>query len=523
MPHRKFLQKSLNTIYTLVFVGVLGGFSSSSWAMEKEEERRIPSTPLASLDDQRPPGNPYKVTVISLPHERRFFNLDRGCPQFEAWRLKIDKLIDMALARKIPQPTEKMTDLTLDEARRYFFSYVQDDIGSRDPTLEFLFTQAFFGPTYTQQEIIVGESQYRKEMYTFSCLGLLIRAKEQLQKPRADEEKGKKLWDCGQNELANKRTLADHFLTPAEAAKDFTNYQRISSFGNPIRYEEAIQFTDIFNADIFYGPPPIDPQERRKYFLKHSLGFLDSDLILSIYTTAHRIMTLTEKGDRIVIFGNTPAFIGRVLTNLIESDRKSPTYRQLIKFPFSGTPKGIRTFSQPLDIVTKERYAHLLNRMALEGLTPDNADLFNGTTHFVDVVGAGGGIAYLTETLLQEVREKGRPYPNLHVITLNKINRASRNRNGLIAKKDADDGESVEFHFPSIEDTHFIVPGTVVYLPGHIKLDELPSQEWRIVPEYNAFYWQSCFDPLLEDISEHTKILLDYFDTRIQQLGAKKE
>jgi hypothetical protein len=64
----------------------------------------------------------------------------------------------------------------------------------------------------------------------------------------------------------------------------------------------------------------------------------------------------------------------------------------------------------------------------------------------------------------------------------------------------------------------FSVDNFVVFLQNHASLDMIPDS-FRILPEYNAAFWNKAYDELLTaDLPNHTKILLEYFDTNIKHL-----
>jgi len=300
-------------------------------------------------------------------------------------------------------------------------------------------------------------------------------------------------------ENAKKRwNLAIHFLTPEEVAQAYSEIIH-PVYGKRHNYEDLIKRTDIFNTNYFGIPE--DKEERKAHFINHAINFLTPELMISIYQSAYKIRNATQRGDRIVIFGNTPVFVGRALSHLISSNREDENYRQLLLFPFSGSPNRVRqrNFLEVRDWVTKERHEHLKARMALLGLSSDHDELLKGTTHFVDVIASGSGIAYVIEDILRDFKQAEKPYPNLNVLTLNEIDIDNKedSRNASVVDRTAKDEESLMFSFPSQEDTHFRVTGKVTHLPGYGFLDMLPSDDYCIFPQYNALYWQPCFDEFL--------------------------
>src|SRR5690606_16408559 len=144
---------------------------------------------------------------------------------------------------------------------------------------------------------------------------------------------------------------------------------------------------------------PEDESERKKYFETQYIGFLNEEMCERIYVAGKKILDLTEAGDNVVFFGNTPYFVGHVFKQL-----EGSAQRTVIQFPFSGSPNKIRpgNFPKPEDYVTEERLAHLQGRMKKEGLWPGSDLLAPGkTTYIVDVYGSGAGPAYLMEELLR--------------------------------------------------------------------------------------------------------------------------
>ena len=271
---------------------------------------------------------------------------------------------------------------------------------------------------------------------------------------------------------------------------------------------------EIFSSKYFGVPE--DMQDRTRHFLTTSFGFLTHDLINNIFVTAERIMRETKQGDYIVIFGNTPYFVGRALKQLISRSSLDEHYRKIIEFPFSGSPNRARPYKRPnrKDFVTKERLLHLKHRLKKSGLHPSNPDLIDASVYFVDALTSGSGPAYVFEELVRMFQETGRAIPDFRIIAINRIRRFA-----CIAKRSDGDREKLTLHFPSIDDTHFTIDAQVIYLEGYAALDMSPSSEWRVFPEYSAAYWVPEYDYLLEGTDNaFTKTLLEYFDVNIARL-----
>ncbi len=276
----------------------------------------------------------------------------------------------------------------------------------------------------------------------------------------------------------------------------------------------------IFSKDFFI---PRDPAARKSYFLTHSFGFFDQQLVADIYITAKRIMGLTKKGDYIIIFGNTPYFVGRALSKLISLDPSNENYREIIEFPFSGSPNRVRPLSFPTykDIVTSERLKYLQTRLKKVGLSPENKNLQKHGIYFLDVIATGSGVAYTIEEILRSFIAADQQIPNINIISLNQIDihKEEDQRNAQIAETDASDGDELTLFFPSKFNPHFAVDAFVIYLPRHGMLDILPSTEWRIFPEYNAAFWVPEYDYLLHwPQTEVAHILLQFFDANLEHI-----
>lgn len=451
---------------------------------------------------------PEESNVVTLTHTtevfRKFFQGD------------LEQSID--LARKKEKPQYRI-GVSVEEAQRYFLEYVQTKTSDdeRESICRALFTSDYFGLTHpiAQQQVTSRE----KDRLAGDLISYL----------RAESVNTPAL-----RRTSEKWPLRLRFLTPEEAMEAVLS---VPIFAQQFTREQLSTRDDIFSSEYFGVSD--DPEKRRKQFLTHPIGFLTRDFIERIFTGAQRIMDNTKTGDHLVIFGNSPYFIGRALKFLVSTDPQDDLYRRIIDFPFSGPPNKQRPgcYPQRRDLVTPERLAHLKRRMANVGLSSSNQELLAHPTYFIDVIGSGSGIAYMCDELLRGFDERtgggGARPPDLNVISLNEIKVTCEeesevggfdSRNASIARTNARDSERVIFHFPSIDDTHFKIDGQVIYVPGHALLDMLPSPDWRIFPEYNACYWYPEYDHLLpldpSSMPKHTRILLEYFDTHIEDLLA---
>jgi len=280
-----------------------------------------------------------------------------------------------------------------------------------------------------------------------------------------------------------------------------------------------------FINDAYFGIPK-DPEERKTYFATHDIGFLTHECINDINSAALSILNQTKDGDRLVIFGNSPFFVGRALKSILS--RVTHIKRVLIEFPFSGAPNGSRGIFQPKNIVTPSRLAHLRTRLRRNGLSSQNPALLENDTYFIDVVGMGSGFVFVAEEILRDFRESGLADPNLKLITMNRIdiNNKLDNNHEKIAKENPDENRHTILYFPSIKNTRFVTTSKEAYVKCHMKLDMLDDNDLRGYPEYNASFWQDEYDYLLEQrYSNAMQILLDYFDQNIlscQSCGNKE-
>lgn len=283
-------------------------------------------------------------------------------------------------------------------------------------------------------------------------------------------------------------------------------------------------YDDIF-SDTYFGLPET-ANEREEYYLKNDISYLSQDNIDSVYEAALKILALTKQNDNIVIFGNSPYFIGRTLKLMIESE--PGIKRNIIEFPFSGSPNRTRAggnFPDIRNLVTPERLSHLKARLSKAGLMADQADaLSRVSTYFVDVIASGSGPAYVLETILRDFKEKNiTEIPDFRLISLNEITLDDDDpRAKSIAKQDGGDGDEIALYLPSLDKPYFKIPTHIVYMKGHSVFDLIPSKSLRALPEYNASYWTKEYDYLLtQEPPYHMQILFDHFDTNIKDRLAK--
>lgn len=314
------------------------------------------------------------------------------------------------------------------------------------------------------------------------------------------------------------------FLLPAETVRKWFYTQYPTWEKKSLEDYEAADKT-LLRPHLFstYFTFPTNREERPAYYRNNALSFLTQKMVQDIRTTAQKIIDATTEQDRIVIFGNTPYFVGRAMEHLLQNSMPSQK-RTLIHLPFSGAPNTSserNAFSAADDIVTAERYAHFKNRLETLGLSPENPSMMEGTTYFVDVIGSGSGPAFTIGTLLREFsRKTHETHPNFEIIALNEF-LEDNDANMAIASKPANDGETVQLSFPSKKSCHFTVPARVFYLEGHGQLDFIPDQcsATRIVPKFNAKFWSPSFDHTLKaPLNSIAQILLEHFDENLKAL-----
>lgn len=421
--------------------------------------------------------------------------------------------------------------MTSDEARQYFSDYIRQKYGEEkgNQLIAKYFTDQYFG--YQSPDIALttasasdkakrGPNAFsRDHPYVFTHIVNMLRYGTPGLEGTMDE--ARKRWNFD-TQLLSPQEIFDAFVAYEQNfAKNFSGYKPTITVTDFEEYKKRFpeQAAAIF-SEKYFGIPT-DPAARKAYFLHHPLGFFTQELVHNIYGVAKKIMATTKQGDYIVIFGNTPYFVGRALQQLIAHQPDNPNYRLLIEFPFSGSPNRVRENNIPLeagvDVVTADRLRHLQDRLKKVGLI-DNPDLANHAVYLVDVVASGGGPAYVLEEIIRHCQQTGARVPDFTIISLNKIDIAQENdtRNAKIAQHSAGDGQTVTLYFPSKENPHFTVDDKVIYLKNHDLLDLLPSDAWRIFPNYNAAYWNTRYDSLLTAPKSKTQsMILEFFDTNL--------
>lgn len=484
-----------------------------------------PQTSLAMMSGDHKPS----VEILHLP------NQDNALSEAEIVKMHSKELLSILNyvrnKEKGPKP-EKVKYLSLEEAKLYFRSYLEKSLTPEEEkqglleeilSPEFISEEAPFDePMPKEKEAALVQDNFKQFLATsfFNAVNDYSTAKS-----AEDKESIKKSFEAQRARVKINTLLAD----PKDLYEMFKNSHgwlpkrlREDPHGeNYAKYREGIE---EFFSYKYFGIPK-NPAERKQHFLTHDLGLMSQKLVHSVYQGAKRMMSLTGPGDTFIIFGNTPYFVGRALNFLISTDLKSPMYRKIIEFPFSGSPNRSRpgNYADNRNWVTPLRLTHLRARLKKAGLGSENESLLKHEAYFIDDVATGSGIAYAGEEILRDFKAAGKPTPHLHVMTMNKMDVEGKNdvhmRNATIAKMDRDATGHTTLYFPSLQDTHFTIDSQEVFIAGHGKLDNLPSNDWRVFPEYNPMYWQHTYEGrLTRPHSEHTQLLLDYFDENIRAL-----
>jgi len=468
------------------------------------------------------------VTDINIP-ETPMVVRDPASTSFVS--KKIDAIIEEEVSGQPQSPSEGWTTVdgfTLKEGEKYFKQAVIERLKNnpkKDELLQEVFSpKHFMTPTPSlpqdQLDVLNPDEQKLEHLYLMyqdlidTCLRQSLCGSNKLEKekdkidPRLLMLPGEKIRDLFFKHLQGNWTL-----------ESFKEVYLIENQKPERTFEQHVE--DLFGPENFGIPQ--DPDQRLSHFLSHQISFLDQEMIANNMIVANRILAMTSPGDNIIIFGNTPYFVGRALQLIGASDESKK--RNVIEFPFSGAPNQLRdilSFS-PHDGVTPDRLAHLQQRLRQHGLMSDNPELSKKKTFFVDVIGSGGGIAYTLETILCDFKQNKRePFPDFEVISLNEFSFTTNPKNASVASTEGKDGEKVQLTFPSKAAPHFSVDCHVVYLPGHGVLDRIPDQfpDVRIFPKYNAAFWNSEYDYLLtQEPQSHIKIMLDHFDENIKNMA----
>lgn len=457
------------------------------------------------------------VQVTQLPTEDKVVEL-KDFTEF-LLRSKIDSIIEDARKKEEDRESyfvDRVYAVSPEEARQNFSEYVSQFLTSEELEegfLDIIFSDLYFGELSKLKRNSIQKNPFKicsEDPYVFGhirnawTLAVFCPGREGTMK------NAKKKWSLGVQ-----------LLEPKQVFEVFKK-SKMGYLLEGLEFEsEDERIKTIFNYEHFGVPS--EELARKAHFLENDLAFFSHELIQNVYENALMIMRQSAQGDTLVIFGNSPYFIGRALSHLIAEDAEQPNYRHIIEFPFSDTPNRIRggnNFADLRDILTRERLDHFRERMYRAGLTHLNQQLSTHATYFIDVVASGGGIAFTMDQILRDFQSNGLELPNLNVISLNKIDihHKKDSRNSMIALENPDQNGHTTLYFPKLHKPHFLVDCYEIYLPGHAHLDFINSDDHRGFPQYNSFYWQKQYDFLLTQSDPNFETILEYFDTNIRFL-----
>lgn len=491
-------------------------------------------------EEENLPKESHSLRVLSIPEKANTVNLDKNFGLHK----KLDKIFSYLKKRQNPEKVPfglRVESMTPEEAKKYFSSYIQkkclpeSDEEFRaffDPERD-LFTDRFFGmkplssSPATPQEIFEKKDPYiAMAIINYAKSLKELRAIEDIEERNEKKEFLRSVFEKKQKKIS----VLSLLLTREEIAKEIVREEskKASAWSFYKRISDSPEALIHDYPEIFYPDGvgiPEDEIERETFFEEASIGILSQKMLDNIYRTARSILEVTKPEDTLLIFGNTPYFVGRALKQItMEGALGKEEKQNIIMFPFSGSPNRIRPGSFPdlKNLVTENRLRHLQKRMREVGLWPrGEAFRKNGTLHIVDVYGSGSGPAYFIEELLRNFQKEKETFPSIKLISLNEIDIEDEEdqRNASISKRSAKDGEVFKFHFPSISRTHYKIGGQVIYLPGNVMLDNLHQDEWRGFPNYNPAYWVSDYDTLVEEWQnqKHTKTLFEFFDLNMKK------
>lgn len=276
-------------------------------------------------------------------------------------------------------------------------------------------------------------------------------------------------------------------------------------------YHEMFNNNNELARDFLYNRQnPKTLESLQAFFLSTDIGFLKRSDITEIVDVAYQIVNITRPGDNLVIFGNTPYWVGRALEMLVSKDKEHCSYRNIIYFPCSGCPgkpRNIVDFSN--DILTLYRQENFKQHIMSKGLMPPS-DLLRNPTYIIDVVGTGGGPAALIEAIVDASSDSCEP--PISVLTLNHIDRESKNpdtkkRHRLITRENMPG-----YLFLNGPNKLLQVPYISTVLTCHSKLDDVRGYQ-RFFPETPArTFVERYWGKLPENSTDYMKIFREYFD-----------
>lgn len=445
----------------------------------------------------------------------------------------IKTLIDV-YEGNIPSVTSaRIIALTPKEARDIFSDYVTQNLKSKkniQRDLNIIFSDKYFGQPKSEnvsdEEIINLNMKYFIKSMDFILDGLRFpeyrdfnfqRFRKSLSEvdPRFLLIDGKKVYEEYLKHNPQYQKKAIKFLMGENDKSSARTEREAKEVFKKINDE-------IFLSYAFFGIPD-NKKERERFFLKKRvLGLLSQWLIKNIYHGAKKILSMSHKGDYIVIFGNTPYFVGRALNRLASTNPKKQSYRHVVPFPFSGSPNRNRwedgELPTPENLVTPSRLRHLKERLKNVGLSCDNEKLLKVNTYFVDAIGSGKGPLYVIEAIIRNCKKTKGEIPHIAMISLNEVLLYDKEKRINLITKKKGLNKITTFFLPNKSNPHLSIPNYEAYVHGHGLLDNIENS-MRMLPEYNAYLWNKKYDYLLtQEPQQHKKVILEYFDANIDRL-----
>lgn len=263
---------------------------------------------------------------------------------------------------------------------------------------------------------------------------------------------------------------------------------------------------------------PENAEDRQVWYPGHDLGLFTQDTLRSVFATAKRIYDGTNEGDNIVIFGNTPYYVGRALKILSKSREDK---RNIVDFPFSGGNY------KP----TQARLDHFKKGMESKGFF--STEFYKGKhTYFIDVYYKAAGLSYTLDVLVDHLSQTSGDaiamLANISAIALNNFNakKVDTRQETIVGTQVAKDQDVVQLTLPNLNEARHKIACQVFFMPEHDmfavgSVDKYPHL-LRGYPKYNANFWHPAFDYLLsQEGTPNHKIMIEHFDANIKHLIAQ--
>jgi hypothetical protein len=285
-----------------------------------------------------------------------------------------------------------------------------------------------------------------------------------------------------------------------------------------------------------------DDSELEDYFLDNDYSFLERGSIHELAKAANQIIQMTAEGDVLLMFGNTPSLLGRILKHRIEGQfpELPKVDREVILFPFSGAPNKIRkeiTEDTLKNVTTPERVDYFnKSHLARHGLTSDNPKLQDRTLWIFDLIVSGSGPAFTLAQLFATypLRAPLAPFPKVKMVALDSIHERwlfetpSEFLTATIASSDLRSMSHVymgdqRLYLPNTREPSFSIPLVEMPLQCIGKLDT-PACYQRVLPAYNAMYWSPYYEKdLYQEDNLYLKMFFKYFDLNVKRFFEKSK